>query len=104
MSKVVDITDKLELTNPVLKIKDKVFPIHSDAKTVMQLAAINETGNDQEKIAKSIELLFGKEKSEELLSMPLTFSDLLIIIKVSMRLATGKDIDVDEDNEDGSKS
>ncbi|MGN0299231.1 MAG: hypothetical protein ACI4C1_08650 [Lachnospiraceae bacterium] len=100
MSKVVDITDKLELANPVLKIRNKEFEIRSDAKTVLKLAALDEIPDNQEKIAQSMNLLFGEEKAEELLSLPLSFKDLRMVIKTSMRLATGNDIDADED---GSK-
>ena len=101
MSRVVDITDKLNFEeNPKLKIKNTEIEINSDAPTmlkVMQTVGAGKNITPDEVIA-AYELIFPKKSREKLEKIQdeqgrkLNFEGLQVIIEEAINLITGPEV------------
>lgn len=99
MAKIIDITDKLTFDeNPQIKIKDKVFEVNGDAKTMLEI--MGDFGNKSEVDAalSAYEKMFSEKDREMIGGMKIPFKDLMTIITSAMSLIQG-----DEEDETGEE-
>lgn len=96
MGKVIDISNKLNMDiRPTLMFGEYVLDVNADAESTMQIMNLSkmfERGEltDMEMTMKALEVLFGEDAVPEL-RRNLLFSDLAILAKIGMNLATNKD-------------
>lgn len=94
MSKIIDITDKLNFEeSPKLKIKDKELSVNDDAPTILKVLGI--VGEDENITTKAViqlyELLFDKKSRNEIDKLKLKFKDFATLVMSAMELVTGSD-------------
>lgn len=86
MSKIIDITDKLNFEEkPKFKVKDIEFEANNDAVTLLKITAIfsnNTTPND---ILQAYKLLFDEENQAKIESLKLSLNDFMALV---MNVAT----------------
>lgn len=89
MAKVVDITDKLSFeVNPSIKIKEEMYAINADAKTVLEIMGLfNDERDNTEAAFAAYEKLFSEKDRKKLNKLP--FKDLMTVISSAMQLVTG---------------
>lgn len=94
MSKIVDITDKLNFEeSPSIKIKDRIIRINDDAASVVKLMGKIGDGTNMslEVISESSEILFGEEGVLTLSELRLGFSDYVKVVEAAVGLVVGDD-------------
>jgi hypothetical protein len=99
MGKVIDITERLELSgNPYLKIGEEQFEVNADAATMIKL--MEKVGDSENMDAKTImellDTIFTEDSKKRLDALKLTFSDYSKVFTCAMNLITGED---DEEGE-----
>lgn len=101
MSRVVDITDKLNFEeNPKLKIKDTEIEINGDAPTMLKVMQTVGAGEDvsPEEVVRAYELIFPEKSREKLEKLQdekgrkLNFEGLQTIIEEAINLIIGSEI------------
>ena len=96
MSKIVNITDKLEMDgNPFLMIKDKKIEVNADAATMLkimgkygEMEASKATPKD---ILDLYDLMFPKASQEKIEKLKLNFKDLTVLVEEAQKLITGEE-------------
>nr|WP_288700620.1 hypothetical protein [uncultured Blautia sp.] len=96
MSKIVNITEKLELDgNPFLLIKDEKLEVNADAATMLKLMGKYGEMEASEATPKDIldlyDLMFPKESQKKIEKLKLSFKDLTVLVKEAQKLITGED-------------
>lgn len=94
MSKIIDITDKLNFEeSPSIKIKDRIIRINDDAASVVKLMGKigDGTNMNPEVISESSEILFGEEGIMTLSELRLGFSDYVKVVEAAVELIVGDD-------------
>ena len=90
MSKIIDITDKLDFEeNPRLKVKDIELEVDASAENllkVMGLATDEPTAKD---VLEMCEIIFTKESKKKLDSLHLNFKDYNTVVMAAINLASG---------------
>ena len=100
MSKIYDITDKLSYEeSPVLKIKDIEVHVNDDAPTMIKIMGKLGNGVTPQDIADMYELIIPEKDREKIDGLKLNFSNFQKIVKAAIDVATGKEINL-EDNEE----
>lgn len=94
MSKVIDITDKLEFAGrPKLRIKDVQIEVKDDAATMLKIMGIlgerDEPGPRE--VMSMYNLMFDKEEQEKIDGLKLNFSDFTTVISNAISLINGED-------------
>lgn len=79
MSKIIDITDKLNFAEkPIFKVKDIEITANNDAVTMLKVIALFENDGDGIKVSdilKMFNLLFDKENQQKVESLKLDLED-----------------------------
>lgn len=91
MSKVIDITEKLDLSgNPSIAIAGKEFEVKGDAATWLKITGLfsSTEGDDGEKTGKAIRLMFAEEDADALLAM-IPMKNLPVVIQTAQKLIMG---------------
>ncbi len=99
MSKIFDITDKLAYEeSPVLKIKNIEVHVNDDASTMIRI--MGKLGDDitPRDIVDMYELLVPEKDREKIDALKLNFSDFQKLVKAAINVATGNDMDLDEES------
>lgn len=96
MSKIVNITEKLELDgNPFLLIKDEKLEVNADAATMLKLMGKYGEMEASEATPKDIldlyDLMFPKESQKKIEKLKLSFKDLAVLVEEAQKLITGED-------------
>ena len=96
MSKIVNITDKLEMDgNPFLIIKDKKIEVNADAATMLKLMGKYGETEESEATPKDIldlyDLMFPKASQEKIEKLKLSFKDLTVLAEEAQKLITGEE-------------
>lgn len=94
MSKVVDITEKLNFDeNPKLVVKEKEMEVNADAATVLKIMGILGNGEDvsPKEILSVYELIFNEKVRKEIDKLKLSFPDFRTLIMVAINLVTEGD-------------
>lgn len=96
MSKIVNITEKLELDgNPFLLIKDEKLEVNADAATMLKLMGKYGEMEASEATPKDIldlyDLMFPKESQKKIEKLKLSFKDLTVLAEEAQKLITGED-------------
>lgn len=96
MSKIVNITDKLEMDgNPFLMIKDKKIEVNADAATMLKLMGKYGEMEASKATPKDIldlyDLMFPKESQEKIEKLKLSFKDLTVLVEEAQKLITGEE-------------
>lgn len=92
MSKVVDITEKLEFNeNPKIKIKGEKIEINSDAASVIKLLGTMKQGEEINPgtVYEMYEILFNKKDRKKIEDLKLSFHDLQVLIEEATNLVVG---------------
>lgn len=92
MSKVVDITDKLEFNESAkIKIKEKEVAVNTDATTVIKLMACMKDGESitPSAIIEMYEILFDKKDRDTIETLNLSFKDLRTLIEAATEMVIG---------------
>lgn len=92
MAKIIDITNKLESNeNPRIKIGEKEFEVNADAPTVLKIMALMQEDDFEAHVMDAFELLFSDKTRKELEKQKLSFPNLMTVIQIAMKCATGMD-------------
>ena len=93
MSKIVNITEKLELDgNPFLLIKDEKLEVNADAATMLKLMGkYGEMEASPKDILDLYDLMFPKESQKKIEKLKLSFKDLTVLVEEAQKLITGED-------------
>jgi hypothetical protein len=91
MSKLIDITDKLNFEEkPIVKVKDTELVINNDAVSMLKVAALFEDGNGKSKdVIEMYHLLFDESEREKIEKLKLNMHDFNALISESAKIATG---------------
>ena len=90
MSKIIDITDKLNFEEkPRIRIKNIEAQVNNDAPTVLKVTALFEDGKiGTAKLLQVYELLFSENEREKIDSLKLSFEDFgALLINTAMAVA-----------------
>jgi hypothetical protein len=97
MSKVYDITSKIELEKPVVKIGEKVFEVNDDFKVVMSAQSAVGKESDQTKVFDTVfTKLLGEKQAKELDEMHLSAGNVKTVFLAVMAAATGEELETVE--------
>lgn len=95
MSKVVDITEKLNYDeNPKVKIRDKELEVNADAATVLKIMGVlgnDRTGLGAGEVLAMYELMFEEKERNKINSLKLNFTDFRTLVFTAISLITGDD-------------
>lgn len=85
MSKLIDITDKLNFEEkPIVKVKDTELVINNDAVSMLKVAALFEDGNGKSKdVITMYHLLFEESEREKIDALKLNMHDFNTLISES---------------------
>lgn len=97
MSKVVDITDKLDFEeNPKIKIKDAELEADASAENMLKVLGLVSDNPTAEDVIKMCEIIFTKESHKKLMNMKLSFKDFQTVVMTTISVIMG-----DEEEESG---
>lgn len=92
MSKIIDITDKLNFEQkPQIKIKDTVITVNDEAVILLEILpklSSNPTPEDIDKICKS---LFEQSEHEKIKALKLNFKDFTTLIELAIEIIVGEE-------------
>ena len=94
MSKIVDITDKLEFDeNPKLVVKGKELEVNADATTVLKIMGILGDGENVQPsdVVRMYELIFSEADRKKIDKMKLQFADFQTLVFSAINLITGEE-------------
>ena len=91
MSKLIDITDKLNFEEkPSVRVKNVELEINNDAVSMLKVAALFEDGNGKSKdVIEMYHLLFDESEREKIEKLKLNMHDFNALISESAKIATG---------------
>ena len=91
MSKLIDITDKLNFEEkPSVRVKNVDLAINNDAVSILKLAAIFEDGNSKNKdVIKMYHLLFDESEREKIEKLHLNIHEFRTLISESAKIVQG---------------
>ena len=91
MSKLIDITDKLNFEEkPSVRVKNVDLAINNDAVSMLKVAALFEDGNGKSKdVIEMYHLLFDESEREKIEKLKLNMHDINALISESAKIATG---------------
>ena len=91
MSKLIDITDKLNFEEkPSVRVKNVDLAINNDAVSMLKVAALFEDGNGKSKVViEMYHLLFDESEREKIEKLKLNMHDFNALISESAKIATG---------------
>lgn len=92
MSKVIDITDKLDFGgNPRIKIKDIEYEVNADASAMLKIMGILTEKKEPgpEEVLKMYDLLFSDSERKKIEKLKLSFKDFQTFIFSAISLITG---------------
>lgn len=91
MSKLIDITDKLNFEEkPSVRVKKVDLAINNDAVSMLKVAALFEDGNGKSKdVIETYHLLFDESEREKIEKLKLNMHDFNALISESAKIATG---------------
>ena len=84
MSKIIDITDKLNFEEkPIIKVKDVEIKANNDAVTMLKVIALFDNDGDGISVKNVLDiynLLFDKENQQKIESLKLSFEDFSTLV------------------------
>lgn len=91
MSKLIDITDKLNFEEkPSVRVKNVDLAINNDAVSMLKVAALFEDGNGKSKdVIEMYHLLFDESEREKIEKLKLNMHDFNVLISESAKIVTG---------------
>ena len=91
MSKLIDITDKLNFEEkPSVRVKNVDLAINNDAVSMLKVAALFEDGNGKSKdVIEMYHLLFDESEREKIEKLKLNMHDFNALISESAIIASG---------------
>lgn len=91
MSKLIDITDKLNFEEkPSVRVKNVDLAINNDAVSMLKVAALFEDGNGKSKdVIKMYHLLFDESEREKIEKLKLNMHDFNALISESAKIVQG---------------
>lgn len=90
MSKVVDITDKLNFEeSPKLIIKGEEYTVDDSAETMLKMMALFDDKTEAEAVPEAFRLLFSESDRKKISDFKLNFKDFTTVIEYAMNLIRG---------------
>lgn len=91
MSKLIDITDKLNFEEkPSVRVKNVDLAINNDAVSMLKVAALFEDGNGKSKdVIEMYHLLFDESEREKIEKLKLNMHDFNALISESTKIVQG---------------
>lgn len=96
MAKVYDLTAKLSVEKPIIKIGDKEFEVNDNHKLVILVQSELEKRSDAEAFDFVFEKLLGKEAKKEIDDMELSFLGIKTLFIGVMAAASGEELETVE--------
>lgn len=96
MAKVYDLTAKLSVEKPIIKIGEKEFEVDDNHKTVLFVQAELEKKSEAEAFDVVFEKLLGKDAKKEIEEMGLSFNGIKTLFMAVMAAASGEELEVVE--------
>mgnify|MGYP005835836321 FL=1 len=90
MSKVVDITDKLNFEeSPKLIIKGEEYTVDDSAETMLKMMALFDDKTEAEAVPEAFRLLFSESDRKKISELKLNFKNFATVIECAMNLIRG---------------
>lgn len=92
MSKVIDITDKLNFAEkPKIKLKGEEFKVNNSATAILKILPKLDEKSSINSINEIFEMLFDEESRKKIEAFKLDFKDFTTLVMESVKLASGSD-------------
>lgn len=92
MSKIIDITDKLNFEeNPKIKVKDVELEINASAENMVKVMALASDDSNVKNIVEMCNFIFTKSSKKKLDSLKLNFQDFTSVVNIALDVAVGND-------------
>ena len=92
MSKVVDITEKLNFEeSPKIVIKGKELTINDDAPTMLKVMQLMGEEAGVKEMTQAYELMFDDKSRKEIDKMKLNFNNFVVLIQTAVSVVTGEE-------------
>lgn len=92
MSKILDITDKLNFeASPMIVIKGETYTINDSAEAMLKMMALFDDEPTAKAVVEVYEILFSEEDRMRINKLGLNFKDLTTLIRTAMDLVRGED-------------
>ena len=87
MSKVIDITDKLNFEeSPKIMIKGESYTVNDSAETMLRMLALFDDKSEAEAIPEAFGLIFSEDDRAKIQKLNLNFKDFTTLIECAMEL------------------
>ncbi len=97
MSKIFDITDRLNYEEPpVLKVKNVELKVNDDAETMLRVMGKLGENITPKNIVEMYELLIPEQDRKKLAELKLNFDDFQKVVRAAINAATGQEMDLDD--------
>lgn len=92
MSKIIDITDKLNFEeNPKIKVKDVELEVNASAENIVKVMALASDNTNIKNIVKMCDFIFTESSKKKLDSLKLNFQDFTSVVNIALKTAIGND-------------
>lgn len=89
MAKIIDITEKLSLEKPQIKIRDVILTVNDEAMTMLEIMPLLDGKMDVESINRICKTIFSEEDFEKIKALKLNVKDFKTLFEITMSLVSG---------------
>lgn len=89
MAKIIDITEKLSLEKPQIKIGDVILTVNDEAMTMLEIMPLLDGKMDVESINRICKTIFSEEDFEKIKALKLNVKDFKTLFEITMSLVSG---------------
>ena len=89
MAKIVDITEKLSLEKPQIKICGEILTVNDEAMTMLEIMPLLDGEMNAESINRICKTIFSDDDFEKIKALKLNLKDFKTLFKTAMSLVTG---------------
>ena len=89
MAKIIDITEKLSLEKPQIKIGSEILTVNDEAMAMLEIMPLLDGKMDVESINRICKTIFSEEDFEKVRQLKLSLKDFKTLFEVTMSLVSG---------------
>lgn len=89
MAKIIDITEKLSLEKPQIKIGNDIMTVNDEAMTMLEIMPLLDGEMNIETINKICKAIFSDEDFEKIKALKLGLKDFKTLFEIAMSLVSG---------------
>lgn len=89
MAKIIDITEKLSLEKPQIKIGNEILTVNDEAMAMLEIMPLLDGEMNSEAINRICKAIFSDEDFEKIKALKLSLKDFQTLFKTTMSLVSG---------------